>query len=303
MNEVELIQMIDLVFQKLDLKIVVKLNNRKILAGIAESIGHPDQLMDITVAMDKIDKIGPDAVYAELAEKGISKEAIQMLEPFMNLQGNSTNQKLNCLREFIGDSAIGNRGMLEIEEILERLKTFNIQCEVELDLTLARGLNYYTGAIIEVVTTETKMGSICGGGRYDDLTGIFGLQDVSGVGISFGADRIYDVLLELDKFPKSSVKGTRVLITNFGEAEEKEALKLLQKIRQQGIAAELFPEGAKMKKQMTYANHNAIPFVVMAGSDELKENRFTLKDMESGDQESLSGEEIIDKILKLDKIQ
>ncbi len=296
MNEVELLQIIDRVFTALNIKVTIKINNRKILAGIADSIGHPERLIDITVAMDKIDKIGPEAVYTEMRAKGISDDAINMLEPFMNLQGNSTNQKLNCLREFVGDSAIGNQGMLEVEEILERLKTFKLNNEVELDLTLARGLSYYTGAIIEVVANDVKMGSICGGGRYDDLTGIFGLKDVSGVGISFGADRIYDVLNELDIFPKSSIKGTQVFIPNFGKEEEKEALKILEELRNNGIAAELFPSNAKMKKQMTYANHNNIPFVIMAGSTEIESGLLTLKNMETGEQASKSLNEIIEMI-------
>lgn len=297
MNEVELLQIIDRVFTALNIKVTIKINNRKILAGIADSIGHPERLIDITVAMDKIDKIGPEAVYTEMRAKGISDDAINMLEPFMNLQGNSTNQKLNCLREFVGDSAIGNQGMLEVEEILERLKTFKLNNEVELDLTLARGLSYYTGAIIEVVANDVKMGSICGGGRYDDLTGIFGLKDVSGVGISFGADRIYDVLNELDTFPKSSLKGTQVFIPNFGKEEEKEALKILEELRNNGIAAELFPNSAKMKKQMTYANHNNIPFVIMAGSTEIESGLLTLKNMETGEQASKSLSEIIEMLI------
>ncbi|MCK5846789.1 MAG: histidine--tRNA ligase [Bacteroidales bacterium] len=298
MNEVEIIQMLDKVFTKLDIKVVIKINNRKILAGIAESIGYPEKIIDITIAMDKIDKIGPDAVYDELRTKGIDNDAIQMLEPFMNLQGNSTNQKMNCLTEFIGDSAIGNRGMLEIEEVFNRLKSFDINNEVELDLTLARGLNYYTGAIFEVVAKDAKMGSISGGGRYDDLTGVFGLNDVSGVGISFGADRIYDVLTELDKFPNTSMKGTEVLIINFGKEEEKEALNILTKLRDAGIPSELFPESGKMKKQMKYANHNNIQYVILAGANELESGKLGLKVMETGEQMDLSVEEIIRKLSK-----
>jgi histidyl-tRNA synthetase len=296
MNEVELIQIIDRVFHKLGINVTIKINNRKILAGIAEAIGYPEKLIDITVAMDKLDKIGPDAVYEEMKQRGISEDSISMLEPFMNLQGNSNNAKFNCLREFVGESAIGNIGTLEIEEILDRLKSFDLHNEVELDLTLARGLSYYTGAIIEVVANDVKMGSICGGGRYDDLTGIFGLKDVSGVGVSFGADRIYDVLNELDAFPKESLSGTKVLILNFGKEEEKEAIKILDKIRNQNIASELYPSSAKMKKQMTYANHNNIPFVIMAGSKELESGLLTLKNMISGEQNSLTIENIIEQI-------
>ncbi len=293
MNEVEIVQMLDQVFNKLGIRVTIKLNNRKILAGIAESIGYPERLIDITVAMDKIDKIGPDAVYDELRSKGIDDDAISMLEPFMNLTSNTTNQKLNCLREFIGDSAIGNKGMLEVEEVLERLKSFEITNEVELDLTLARGLNYYTGAIFEVVAKDAKMGSISGGGRYDDLTGVFGLKDVSGVGISFGADRIYDVLTELDLFPKTSLKGTEIMIVNFGKEEEKQTVKIIAQLRAAGIRSELFPEPAKMQKQMKYAHHNNIPFVILAGDNELSTGKLSLKNMETGDQNNLTIEEII----------
>ena len=296
MNEMEIVLMIDEAFKKLNINVVIKLNNRKILAGIAETIGYPEKLIDITVAMDKIDKIGTEAVYEELRSKEISEDAIKLLEPFMNLQGNSNTKKLNCLQELIGDSAIGNKGILEVEEIFSRLESFELNNELELDLTLARGLSYYTGAIFEVVATEAKMGSICGGGRYDDLTGIFGLKDVSGVGISFGADRIYDVLEELGRFPKSSTKGTQVLIVNFGKNEEKEAIKILHKLRTAGIATELFPESAKMKKQMTYANANDIPFVILAGSQELESGQLTFKNMDTGEQKPLSIEDIISEI-------
>ena len=293
LNEVELIQIIDRVFRKLNIRVIIKLNNRKILAGLAETIGHPEKLIDITVAMDKIDKIGPDKVYEEMRSKGISDDAINMLEPFMNLQGNSTDAKMNCLREFVGDSAIGNKGLLEIEKVLEYVSQLDIENELELDLTLARGLNYYTGAIIEVVAKDVKMGSICGGGRYDDLTGIFGLKDVSGVGISFGADRIYDVLSELNGFPDESISGTQLMIVNFGGKEEEFALKVLQDFRNAGIKTELYPEAAKMKKQMSYANANNIAFVLLAGDREIESGKLTLKNMASGEQQSLSVDEII----------
>jgi len=296
LNEVELIQIIDQVFQKLNIKVSIKLNNRKILAGLAETIGYPEKIVDITVAMDKIDKIGPEKVYEEMRSKGISNDAITMIEPFMNLQGNSTDAKMNCLREFVGDSAIGNKGMLEVETVFNYLSKIDLKNDVELDLTLARGLNYYTGAIIEVVANDVKMGSICGGGRYDDLTGIFGLKDVSGVGISFGADRIYDVLDELNAFPKEAVKNTQLMIVNFGKKEELFAIQALQKFRATGIRAELFPEASKMKKQMTYANNQAIPFVLLAGDREIESGKLTLKNMETGNQYSLSIEEIIKKI-------
>ncbi len=296
LNEMEIVLMIDKVFKALNINVTIKINNRKILAGIAETIGYADKLVDITVAMDKIDKIGTEAVYAELREKGISDDAINMLEPFMNLQGNTNNAKINCLGQLIGDSAIGNKGILEIEEVFNRLKNSELHNELELDLTLARGLSYYTGAIFEVVANDVKMGSICGGGRYDDLTGIFGLKDVSGVGISFGADRIYDVLNELDGFPKSSIKGTQVLILNFGDEEEVEAVKIVNILRNNNIASELYPENNKMKKQMNYANNNNIPYVILAGSKELSSGLLTLKNMESGEQKSLSIDAIINEI-------
>lgn len=296
LNEVELIQIIDRVFRKLKIRVTIKLNNRKILAGLAETIGYPEKLIDITVAMDKIDKIGPDKVYEEMRSKGISDDAINMLEPFMNLQGNSTDAKMNCLREFVGDSAIGNKGLLEIEKVLEYTSQLDIENEIELDLTLARGLNYYTGAIIEVVARDVKMGSICGGGRYDDLTGIFGLKDVSGVGISFGADRIYDVLNELNAFPDESISGTQLMIVNFGGKEEEFALKILQDFRNAGIKTELFPDAAKMKKQMSYANANNIAYVLLAGDREIESGKLTLKNMTSGEQQSLNIDEIINLI-------
>ncbi len=296
LNEMEIVLMIDKVFKALNINVTIKINNRKILAGIAETIGYADKLVDITVAMDKIDKIGTEAVYAELRAKGISDDAINMLEPFMNLQGNTNDAKINCLGQLIGDSAIGNKGILEIEEVFNRLKNSELHNELELDLTLARGLSYYTGAIFEVVANDVKMGSICGGGRYDDLTGIFGLKDVSGVGISFGADRIYDVLNELDGFPKSSIKGTQVLILNFGDEEEVEAVKIVNILRNNNIASELYPENNKMKKQMNYANNNNIPYVILAGSKELSSGLLTLKNMESGEQKSLSIDAIINEI-------
>ena len=293
MNEVEIVQMIDQVFTLLNIKVTIKLNNRKILAGIAESIGYPERLIDITIAMDKIDKIGAQAVYEEMRQKGISEAAIEQLEPLMSLQGKSTEEKLQNIKAFIGSSTIGMNGVEEVEEIFSRLQSFQLNNNVELDLTLARGLSYYTGAIFEVVAKDAQMGSICGGGRYDDLTGIFGLKDVSGVGISFGADRIYDVLTELNGFPKSARQGTQVLILNFGAEEEKEAIQILQKIRAKGIAAELFPSSDKMKKQMIYANHNEIPFVILAGANELESGLLALKNMESGEQKSLTLDEII----------
>ena len=296
LNEVELIQIIDQVFRRLNINVVIKLNNRKILAGLAEKIGYPDKLIDITVAMDKIDKIGEEKVYEELRQKDINDKAIQVLKPFLNLQSEPTTSKIEILSEFLQDSEIGNKGIEEINKVLDYLSKVNVNSEVELDLTLARGLNYYTGAIFEVVAKDAKMGSICGGGRYDDLTGIFGLKDVSGVGISFGADRIYDVLTDLDGFPKESIKGTSLMIVNFGGEEESFAIKALEKFRKAGIPTELFPDTAKMKKQMTYANSNTIPFVLLAGDKEIESSKLSLKDMESGEQLSLSIEEIIAKL-------
>jgi histidyl-tRNA synthetase len=301
LNELELIQIIDNVFKKLNINVVIKINNRKILAGIAERIGFPELLVEITVALDKFDKIGAEAVIEEMTSKGIDEKAIEQIKPLMNLQNMNAAQKLSYLATFLETSSIGTKGIAEIEEILNLLNQFNIHNEIEVDLTLARGLNYYTGAIFEVVTKEVKMGSICGGGRYDNLTGIFGLNDVSGVGISFGADRIYDVLTELDRFPDLSFKGTQVLILNFGKKEELEAISILEKLRQAGLRAELFPDSAKMNKQMTYANHHNIPFVIFAGESEIQSGLLGLKNMNSGIQQSLQLEEIIKQIISIDK--
>lgn len=295
-NEMELILITDKIFKELKISASIKINNRKILAGIAEYIGFPDKLTDITIAMDKIDKIGEDAVYNEMSEKGISENAIQLLKPLMCMKEKSTEEKINLLEQHIGNTEIGSKGISEIQEIFERLNSFDVSNTVELDLTLARGLSYYTGAIFEVIANDVEIGSICGGGRYDNLTGIFGLKDVSGVGISFGADRIYDVLEELNAFPESSLTGTKVLIINFGNEEEKAALNILGKLRLNDISSELFPESAKIKKQMNYANHNNIPYVIMAGSTELESGMLTLKNMNSGEQQSLNIEEIINVV-------
>ncbi len=292
LNEVDLIRMIDEVFTRLNIKVIIKLNNRKLLSGIAETIGHPERLIDITVAMDKLDKIGVEKVYEELREKGISQEAINLLEPVLNLSGSNTS-RMNCLKELIGHTDVGSQGLAELNEILERLEQFDLNAEIELDQSLARGLNYYTGAIIEVKAADVTMGSICGGGRYDNLTGIFGLPDVSGVGVSFGADRIYDVLTELKGFPEEAILTSKVLLVNFGGQEETYALQVLQQLQAAGIASELYPDVAKMKKQMKYADQKQIPFVVLIGEEERESGNLSLKNMKTGEQQKVPLEELI----------
>lgn len=294
-NEVELIQIIDEVFKRLKIRVCVKINNRKILSGIAEIIGEPEKIVDITVAIDKLDKIGLEKVNEELISKGISTEAIEKLQPIILLQGNNSS-KLETLKNSLSASAVGLKGVEEIEFILDKVKLLNVGSEVELDLTLARGLNYYTGAIIEVKALDVQIGSITGGGRYDNLTGIFGLLNVSGVGISFGADRIFDVLNQLELYPEDSTQGTKVLFVNFGTSEEDYILPIIGKLRQHGIPSEIYPEAAKMKKQMSYADSNKIPYVIIVGEDEMKENKVTLKNMQTGDQQLLT----IEDCLKLD---
>lgn len=291
-NEVELIQIADEVFSRFGIRVSIKLNNRKILSGIAEIIGEAEKITDITVAIDKLDKIGLEKVNEELASKGIPQKAIEQLQPIILLQG-TNEEKLNTLKTVLKDSETGIQGVNELEYILNKLKIVGIRCELELDLTLARGLNYYTGAIIEVKALDVQIGSITGGGRYDNLTGIFGLSGVSGVGISFGADRIFDVLNQLDLYPKDSIQNTQVLFVNFGEKEEAHILPLILKMRQKGISTEIFPESAKMKKQMSYADSNKIPYVAIVGENEINENKITLKDMTSGEQKSLTLEECI----------
>lgn len=291
-NEVELIQIADEVFCRFGIRVIIKLNNRKILSGIAEIIGEAEKITDITVAIDKLDKIGLEKVNEELSSKGIPKKAIEQLQPIILLQG-TNEEKLNTLKTVLKDSETGIQGVNELEYILNKLKIVGMRCELELDLTLARGLNYYTGAIIEVKALDVQIGSITGGGRYDNLTGIFGLSGVSGVGISFGADRIFDVLNQLDLYPKDSIQNTQVLFVNFGEKEEAHILPLILKMRQAGISTEIFPESAKMKKQMSYADSNKIPYVAIVGENEINENKITLKDMTSGEQKSLSLEECI----------
>ncbi|MBN9301025.1 MULTISPECIES: histidine--tRNA ligase [Dysgonomonas] len=291
-NEVELIQIADEVFSRFGIRVSIKLNNRKILSGIAEIIGEAEKITDITVAIDKLDKIGLEKVNEELASKGIPQKAIEQLQPIILLQG-TNEEKLNTLKTVLKDSETGIQGVNELEYILNKLKIVGIRCELELDLTLARGLNYYTGAIIEVKALDVQIGSITGGGRYDNLTGIFGLSGVSGVGISFGADRIFDVLNQLDLYPKDSIQNTQVLFVNFGEKEEDHILPLILKMRQEGISTEIFPESAKMKKQMSYADSNKIPYVAIVGENEINENKITLKEMTSGEQKSLTLEECI----------
>jgi len=296
LNEFELIQMVDSVFNKLNIDVVIKINNRKILSAIAEIIGEPDKIIDITVSIDKIDKIGVDAVYGELRQKNISEEAIYKLQPIINLKG-SSEQKIAILKEVLQPSAFGLKGIEEIESIFEYLKNVKIKAAIDLDLTLARGLNYYTGAIFEVKAKGLSMGSIAGGGRYDDLTGIFGLKNISGVGISFGADRIYDVLNEQNLFPKDSFTTTQILFVNFGLMEEKYCISIVDNIRKEGINAELYPSAAKLKKQMDYANLNHIPFVAIIGSEEMNSQKITLKNMFSGEQNKMSFPDLI-KYLK-----
>ena len=294
LNEVELIQIIDEVFRRLNIRVSVKLNNRKILSGIAEIIGEADKITDITVAIDKLDKIGLEKVNEELLSKNIPQGAIDKLQPIILLSG-TNNEKIATLKNVLSASEIGLKGLAELEFILNKTDILNIGCELELDLTLARGLNYYTGAIIEVKALDVEIGSITGGGRYDNLTGIFGLPGVSGVGISFGADRIYDVLNQLNLFPENSAHATDVLFVNFGDKEESYILPLLSQLRSKGICAEIYPEAAKMKKQMSYADSNNIPFVALVGENEMKEGKITLKDMKSGEQELVDIEEIVEK--------
>ena len=292
LNEVELVQMIDTVFNKFGIRVAIKINNRKILTGIAEIIGEADKIVDITVAIDKLDKIGLDNVNAELASKGIPQEAIDKLQPIIMLKG-SNDEKLQTLKNVLATSEIGLKGVEESEFILNTVASLDVKSEVELDLTLARGLNYYTGAIFEVKALDVQIGSISGGGRYDNLTGVFGMDGMSGVGISFGADRIYDVLNQLDLYPKESVNATQLLFVNFGEAEAAYVLPVLAKVRAAGIRAEIYPDSTKMKKQMSYANSKMIPFVAIVGENEMKEGKLTLKNMGNGEQSMVTPEELV----------
>lgn len=292
LNEVELMQIVDTVFTKFGVRVCIKINNRKILTGIAEVIGEAEKIVDITVAIDKLDKIGLEKVNEELRNDGISEEAIEKLQPIISLSG-SNEEKLEVISQVLVGSETGLKGVEETRFILDTLKAVGLNNEIELDLTLARGLNYYTGAIFEVKALDTPMGSITGGGRYDNLTGIFGLPGLSGVGISFGADRIYDVLNALDLYPKEAVNSTQVLFINFGETETAYCLPIVGKLRQAGIRSEIFPDKAKMKKQMSYANAKNIPFVVLAGENEMAAGKVTLKNMESGEQTLVTAEELI----------
>ncbi len=284
LNELELIQIVDQIFSNLGINVVIKINNRKILAGIAETIGEAGRIIDITVAIDKLDKIGIEKVNLELAQKGVSEKAIVKLQPILQLSG-SNEEKLNQIEQVITGSEIGARGIEEMRTIFNYLAATSLRVDVELDLTLARGLNYYTGAIFEVKSKDVEIGSITGGGRYDDLTGIFGLPGVSGVGISFGADRIYDVMLQLDLFPKEAIAATQVMFVNFGDREVLYCLPVLTRLRTAGISSEIYPDSDKMKKQMNYANRKGVKFVAMAGDSEIEAGMITLKNMETGDQQ------------------
>ena len=299
LNEVELMQIIDTVFSRLGIRVMIKINNRKILTGIAEVIGEADKIVDIAVAIDKLDKIGLEGVNAELAADGISQEAIGKLQPIIALSG-SNEEKLTTIAEVLAQSETGLKGVEEVRTILDTLKNCGLKNEIELDLTLARGLNYYTGAIFEVKALDVQIGSITGGGRYDNLTGIFGMPGLSGVGISFGADRIFDVLNTLDLYPKEAVAATQVLFINFGEREVAYCMPIAGKCRAEGISCEIFPDKAKMKKQMAYANAKGIRFVALAGDNEMAENKVTLKNMTTGEQQLVTPEEMVKLILKIE---
>ena len=290
-GELELIQIVEEVYRRLGINVCLHINNRKILAGIAEVIGAPDKIIDITVAIDKLDKIGIDAVNTELKERGLLEDQVSKLQPILNLSG-TTLEKLMALKTILANSEIGLKGVEEMEIVFDELSIVNCQLSIELDLCLARGLNYYTGAIFEVKALDAQIGSITGGGRYDNLTGIFGLPNVSGVGISFGADRIYDVLTELDLFPKTLQSTTQILFAAFGDAELTYALKWAKELRQAGKAVEVYPEPAKMKKQMSYADAKQIPFVAIVGGDEIAQNKVMLKNMTTGEQKLVTLEEL-----------
>ena len=294
-NEVELIQIMDEVFHRFGIRVCIKMNNRKILSGIAEVIGAADKIVDITVAIDKLDKIGLDKVNEELRDKGLSEEAIAKLQPVILLRG-SNREKIASLKEVLAASETGLKGIEEMEFILDRIEKLALRAELELDLTLARGLNYYTGAIFEVKALDVQIGSITGGGRYDNLTGVFGMEGVSGVGISFGADRIYDVLNQLDLYPKDALQTTQLLFVNFGSQEEAYLLPIVAKVRAAGIRTELYPESCKMKKQMSYADAKKIPFVAIVGETEMAEGKINLKNMLTGEQSMLTIDELIERM-------
>ena len=294
-GELELIQIVEEVYRRLGINVCLHINNRKVLAGIAEVIGAPDKMIDITVAIDKLDKIGVDAVNAELVERGLSDEAVKALQPILNLSG-TTADKLGALRTILASSEVGLKGVEELETLFGLIETTGVKLNIELDLCLARGLNYYTGAIFEVKALDAQIGSITGGGRYDNLTGIFGLPNVSGVGISFGADRIYDVLTELDLFPKELQSTTQILFATFGDAELRYALKWAKELRAAGKTVEVYPEPTKMKKQMSYADDKKIPFVAIVGGNEMETNTVMLKEMATGEQKQVTLEELIVRI-------
>ena len=292
LNEVELMQIVDTVFSRFGVRVQIKINNRKILSGIAEVIGAAEKIVDITVAIDKLDKIGIDNVNQKLREDGLSEEQIEKLQPIISLEG-TNDAKLDTIAQVLAASETGLKGVEETRFILDTLKTVGLKNEIQLDLTLARGLNYYTGAIFEVKALDVQIGSITGGGRYDNLTGIFGMPGISGVGISFGVDRIYDVLNALDCYPKDATNGTQLLFINFGDRETAYCLPAVAKAREAGIRTEIFPDSSKMKKQMSYANAKQIPFVALAGENEIAAGKLTLKNMLSGEQQLLNIEEII----------
>ena len=295
LNEVELMQIVDEVFTRFGIRVCIKINNRKILTGIAEIIGEADKIVDITVAIDKLDKIGLDKVNDELRAVGLSEEAVEKLQPIIALSG-SNEEKLETMRRVLAESETGLKGVEEVAFVLETLKNSQLHNEIELDLTLARGLNYYTGCIFEVKALDVQIGSITGGGRYDNLTGIFGMPGLSGVGISFGADRIYDVLGQLDLYPQETQSGVQLLFINFGAAEAAHCLRLAAQARLAGIATEVYPDSVKMKKQMSYANAHNVPFVALVGETEMAEGRITLKNMTTGEQQSLTFEEAVNAI-------
>ncbi len=297
LNEVELVQIVDTVFSRFGVRVQIKINNRKILAGIAEYINEPDKITDITVAIDKLEKIGLDNVNAELKENGLSDEAISKLQPLISLSG-SNHEKLDIIENLLKESDAGKKGIEELRFILTTLEGCGLKNEVQFDITLARGLNYYTGAIFEVKALDYQIGSITGGGRYDNLTGIFGMPGVSGVGISFGADRIFDVLNGLDLYPKDTTEGTKLLFINFGEKETAYCMPIAAKARANGISTEIYPDSVKMKKQMSYANNSNIQYVALAGDNEIKENKITLKDMATGEQFLIGQDELIEKLKK-----
>ena len=295
LNEVELMQIVDTVFTRFGVRVAIKINNRKILTGIAETIGEADKIVDITVAIDKLDKIGIDAVNEELRRDGISDEAIEKLQPIIALTG-TNDEKLATIAQVLAQSEVGMKGVEETRFILDTLKTCGLHNQIDLDLTLARGLNYYTGAIFEVKALDYAIGSITGGGRYDNLTGIFGLPGISGVGISFGADRIYDVLGGLDLYPKEAEQGTQLLFINFGATETAYCLPVLRRCREAGIRTEIYPDGVKMKKQMAYANAKQVSFVVLAGEEEIAQGKLTLKNMATGEQTLVTPEELVEAV-------